>query len=271
MCWIHETLWSNRTPRYLKCCVSDKVESFMCKYGWFYGTAPNDTAYKQWTCQVIKTCKLLSTHPSKPFPGWFSGSESVCHNKADSSKPQRPSDTLRSWLCIMISGDIHPNPGTISIHVRCVLAMSQVVGWVIYAIVVLDGYIQSVLVFKMQQSTDKLRTGYTALAVIHPLYQNHSSTTDTKGDNDENMISGSNFGILNWDSPTRLPGNAHPYSPDVSLASASRITYTNWQKKTNLCSDHLSILIILQMGLTINPIPHRTSFNLNNANWDIYC
>ena len=37
----------------------------------------------------------------------------------------------------------------------------------------------------------------------------------------ENGISGSNFGILNWDSPTRQPGNANPSSSDVSLASAS--------------------------------------------------
>ena len=42
-------------------------------------------------------------------------------------------------------------------------------------------------------------------------------------------MSCSNFGILNWDSPTRLPGNANPSSPDVSLASASLITSTNWQ------------------------------------------
>ena len=65
-----------------------------------------------------------------------------------------------------------------SIHVRCVLAMSRVVGWAIYAILVLDGYIRSVLVFKTQQSTDELRTGYSALAVhdppTHPLYRNHN-------------------------------------------------------------------------------------------------
>ena len=39
---------------------------------------------------------------------------------------------------------------------------------------------------------------------------------------------GSNFGILNLDSPTRVPGHANPISPDVSLASASLITSTNW-------------------------------------------
>ena len=85
----------------------------------------------------------------------------------------------------------------------------------------------------------------------------------------ENMISGSNFGILNWNSPTRLPGYINPSSPDVSLASAPLITSTNWQK-TNLGSDHLPILISLQMNFTINPISHRTSFNLKKTNCDRY-
>ena len=98
----------------------------------------------------------------------------------------------------------------------------------------------------------------------------YSSSTDTRGSLLENMISGSNVGNLNWDSPTRLPGNANPSSPDVSLASASLITYTNWQTKTNLDSDHLTILISLQIYLTINPIHHRTSFILKKANWDRY-
>ena len=98
----------------------------------------------------------------------------------------------------------------------------------------------------------------------------YSSSTDTRGTLLENVVSGSNFGIHNWDSPTRLPGNANPSSPDVSLASASLITSTNWQTKTNLGSDHLPILISLQMGHTINHIPHRISFNFKKTNWDRY-
>ena len=86
----------------------------------------------------------------------------------------------------------------------------------------------------------------------------------------ESMVSGYNFDILNWDSPTRLPGNANQSSPDVSLASASLITSTNWQTKTNLGSDHLPILISLQIDVTINPIEHRSSINLKKANWDRY-
>ena len=92
----------------------------------------------------------------------------------------------------------------------------------------------------------------------------YSSSTDSRGIMLENMVSGSNFGILNWDSTTRLPGNANPSSPDVSLASASLIISTNWQTKTNLGSDHLPILISLQLAVTINPIQHRTSINGSN-------
>ena len=98
----------------------------------------------------------------------------------------------------------------------------------------------------------------------------YSSSTDTRGTMLESMVSGSNFGILNWDSPTRLPGNANPSSPDVSLASTSLITSTNWQTNTNLGSDHLPILISLQMDVTITPIQHCTSISLKKANWDRY-
>ena len=45
-----------------------------------------------------------------------------------------------------------------------------------------------------------------------------SSSTDTRGTSLERMVSGSNFSILNWDSPTRFPGNANPSCPDVSLS-----------------------------------------------------
>ena len=90
----------------------------------------------------------------------------------------------------------------------------------------------------------------------------YSSSTDSRGTMLESMVSSSNFGILNWDSPTRLPGNANPSSPDVSFASASLITSTNWQTNRNLGSDHLPILISLQMDVSINPIQHCYSINM---------
>ena len=110
----------------------------------------------------------------------------------------------------------------------------------------------------LMMTTDTLLLGH--FITHHSAW--YSSPTDTRCTILENMISNSNFGIHNWDSPTRLPINANTSSPDVSLASASLITSTNWQTKMTLCSDHLPILITLHMDFTINPIAHRTSFNL---------
>ena len=98
----------------------------------------------------------------------------------------------------------------------------------------------------------------------------HSSSTDTRGTNMENTNNGTNFGILNWDTPTRLPGNATPSSPDVSLASASHITSSNWQTKTTMGSDHLPILISLQMAPSSTPSLQRNYVNLRKANWEKY-
>ena len=95
----------------------------------------------------------------------------------------------------------------------------------------------------------------------------HATSTDTRGKNLADSICNSDFGILNWDTPTRLPSNAMPSSPDVSLASSSLITSTNWNTITTLGSDHLPILIRLQTTVSVTPASHRTYVNLKKANW----
>ena len=72
------------------------------------------------------------------------------------------------------------------------------------------------------------------------------------------------------DSPTKVPPNAQPSSPDVLLASTSLITSCSWQSLSTLSSDHLPILIRLQMKTTTTPGLRRTYVNLKNANWDRY-
>ena len=74
---------------------------------------------------------------------------------------------------------------------------------------------------------DHLLTGTDSLVLgefntHHSLW--HSGTTDTRGNQLADSVSISNFAVLNTDSPTRLPGNNDPSSPDVSLAAASLIT-----------------------------------------------
>ena len=80
----------------------------------------------------------------------------------------------------------------------------------------------------------------------------NSSSTDSRGTMLESMVSVSNFGILNWDSPTRLTGNGIPRSPGVSLASSSLSTYTNWQTKTNLGSDIYQSSLVCKRRLPNN-------------------
>ena len=80
-------------------------------------------------------------------------------------------------------------------------------------------------------------------------------------------INGSDYGNLNWDSPN--PPNAEPSSPDVSFGSASLITSCSLQTLSTLSSDHLPILIRLQMKTPSNPGLRRTYVNLKN-NWDRY-
>ena len=73
-----------------------------------------------------------------------------------------------------------------------------------------------------------------------------------------------------WYSPTRVPPNAEPSSPDVSLLSSSLITSCSWQTLSTLSSDHLPILIRLQIKTSSNPGLHGTYVNLKKANWDRY-
>ena len=102
----------------------------------------------------------------------------------------------------------------------------------------------------------------------HPSW--YSRSTDTRGRKMADSINGSDYGILTWGSPTRVPLNAEPSSPDVSLASASLITSCSWQTLSTLSSDHLPILIRLQMKTPSNPGLRRTYVNLKKANWDRY-
>ena len=76
--------------------------------------------------------------------------------------------------------------------------------------------------------------------------------------------------IHNWDTLTRVPSNAGPSSPDVSLESASLITSYSWQTLSTLSSDHLPILIRLQMKTTPKPGLRHIYVNLKKTNWDRY-
>ena len=81
-------------------------------------------------------------------------------------------------------------------------------------------------------------------------------------------INGSDNGILNWDRPTRVLPHSEPSSPDVSLASF--ITSCSWQTLLTLSSDHLPIIIRLQMKTPSDPSLRRTYVNLKKPDWERY-
>ena len=98
----------------------------------------------------------------------------------------------------------------------------------------------------------------------------HSRTTDTRGNQLADSVSISSIAVINTDSPTRLPGNADPSSPDVSLVSASLIPSSEWQTHTTMSSDHLPILIGLHTTATPSPARNRTYINLKKADCTRY-
>ena len=73
-------------------------------------------------------------------------------------------------------------------------------------------------VFAMGVIHDHLLTG-ADLVVLGDFNAHHSlwhfGTTDSIGNQLADSVSISSFAVLNTDSPTRLPGNADPSSPDV--------------------------------------------------------
>ena len=61
-----------------------------------------------------------------------------------------------------------------------------------------------------------------------------SSYSDTRGATLAQEIGDSQMGVLNEDTPTRLPKTGSPTSPDVSLASFALLPTTDWTIKTSL-------------------------------------
>ena len=74
------------------------------------------TAYKWWNCQVFRPANCCQHIPPNRFFDGFPDPSQFAAAKLThySSKPQRPSDSSRSWQRILLSGDVHPNPGPTS-------------------------------------------------------------------------------------------------------------------------------------------------------------
>ena len=90
-----------------------------------------------------------------------------------STMPHRPSDSSRPRQHLLLSGDVHQNPGPAT-NYTCSVCTSNVTSRRVSYMCnrcLLVGFIRSVLVSKPQRRTVELRTEHAALAVPHPLHK----------------------------------------------------------------------------------------------------
>ena len=95
-----------------------------------------------------------------------------------------------------------------------------------------------------------------------------SQLSDSRGSDLADIIGDSNLGVINEDSPTRLPSNGPASSPDITLASLSLLPYASWETRTSLGSDHLPIIVTLVTDVKPIKSENRTYINFRKANWD---
>lgn len=92
---------------------------------------------------------------------------------------------------------------------------------------------------------------------------------DPRGIDILDQVDTSDFGILNENSPTRVTTSCSS-SPDVSLASVEFLPTTQWSTMPALSSDHIPILITLQISTQVNKEKsrHQCYKNFAKADWD---
>ena len=97
----------------------------------------------------------------------------------------------------------------------------------------------------------------------------YASSTCSRGEIFSDSIENSALCVLNTDTPTRLPNNGNPNSPDLTLISAHLALPALWTTHVKLNSDHLPITI--DLGDDSPPARSaRTYTNFRLADWGKY-
>ena len=97
----------------------------------------------------------------------------------------------------------------------------------------------------------------------------YSPISDNRGSLLAENINDSSYGTLNLDSPTRLPVNGQPTSPDITIASSSMLLACDWTVDTDLASDHLPITVHILTTMAGNSYaPRKCYTNFAKADWD---
>ena len=99
----------------------------------------------------------------------------------------------------------------------------------------------------------------------HQLWHSNLSN-DQRGEELADQIDSASFGVINEDAHTRVTANSNS-SPDVTLASFSLLTATDWRVETALNSDHLPIIITLNKTVAKIYVSGRTYTNFAKTNW----
>ena len=97
-----------------------------------------------------------------------------------------------------------------------------------------------------------------------------SPLSDDRGRLLADEIGNSDFGVINEDSPTRLPSNGPQSSPDISLASLALLPYITWETKTEMGSDHLPITIKIETEIKQITSDIRIYINFKKADWTAF-
>jgi hypothetical protein len=106
----------------------------------------------------------------------------------------------------------------------------------------------------------------------HPTW--YSATQDdraaARGVDVDAAVEAGSLVTLNEDTPTRLPPNGAPSSPDISMISSHLALQTVWTTHTTLNSDHLPIVITIMDPAAGPSGSRRTYVNYRRADWETY-
>ena len=126
--------------------------------------------YKLWNCQVIRPANCCHLIPSNRFlcPSRFAVTKLTHY----STILHQPSNSWRPRQRLLLSGDVHQNPGPASKYPCSVCTRNVTSRGVCYKWYCCSGLGNSKCSgLQTQWSTDELRNGHVALAVPHPLHQ----------------------------------------------------------------------------------------------------
>ena len=100
----------------------------------------------------------------------------------------------------------------------------------------------------------------------HPLWDDQNETPDEHGEKIADFCIAANFDALNDGSPTRHHTNQFT-APDVALCHTNLTRYVNWELGCELGSDHLPMIVKINLSGTRDNVAMPKKFNFRKANW----